>query len=201
MSGCLRSTSWSRPSTASASSNGCLPRWKRRRTAIFVSCRRPERRRSARPDPAGAPSLRGRPAARRTGPLARPERGGRQRRGRSRRFSRRRLCVSPGLLEEVAKRFASEPSLDGLTGRAVDEAGRSSPSWANDPQGLTRENLWNRAISFTIFLRAPLVARIGRFDEELGLGASTPWLRRGDRLPRCAGSTPVRESSTTRPLS
>ena len=57
----------------------------------------------------------------------------------------------------------------------MDEAGRSSPSWASDPQILTRENLWNRAISFTIFLRAPLVARIGRFDEELGLGASTPW--------------------------
>ena len=85
-------------------------------------------------------------------------------------------CVfSTGLLEEVAQRFASEPSLDGLTGRAVDEAGRSSRSWATDPQALTRENLWNRAISFTIFLRAPLVARIGRFDEELGLGASTPW--------------------------
>ena len=85
-------------------------------------------------------------------------------------------CVfSPGLLEEVARRFASEPSLDGLTGRAVDEAGRSSQSWETDPQALTRENLWNRAISFTIFLRAPLVARIGRFDEDLGLGASTPW--------------------------
>jgi glycosyltransferase involved in cell wall biosynthesis len=85
-------------------------------------------------------------------------------------------CVfSPGLLEEVAQRFASDPSLDGLTGRAADEAGRSSRPWASDPQVLTRENLWNRAISFTIFLRAPLVARIGRFDEELGLGASTPW--------------------------
>jgi glycosyltransferase involved in cell wall biosynthesis len=85
-------------------------------------------------------------------------------------------CVFPyGLLEQVARRFATDPSLDGLTGRAVDETGRSSRSWANDPQVLTRENLWNRAISFTIFLRAPLVARVGRFDEELGLGASTPW--------------------------
>jgi hypothetical protein len=57
----------------------------------------------------------------------------------------------------------------------VDEAGHSSPSWANDPEILTRENLWNRAISFTMFLRAPLVAQVGRFDEELGLGAATPW--------------------------
>jgi hypothetical protein len=75
----------------------------------------------------------------------------------------------------VARRFAGDPTLDGLTGRAIDEAGRSSSSWARDPALLTRENLWNRAISFTIFLRAPLVARVGRFDEQLGLGARSPW--------------------------
>jgi GT2 family glycosyltransferase len=85
-------------------------------------------------------------------------------------------CVfAPGLLEQVARRFASDPALDGLTGRAVDETGRSSRSWARDPKSLTRENLWNRAISFTIFLRAQLVARVGHFDEQLGLGVATPW--------------------------
>jgi hypothetical protein len=75
----------------------------------------------------------------------------------------------------VARRFAADPALDGLTGRALDEGEHSSSSWARDPALLTRENLWNRAISFTIFLRAPLVARIGRFDEQLGLGAGSPW--------------------------
>jgi len=85
-------------------------------------------------------------------------------------------CVfASDLLERVARRFAGDRALDGLTGRAVDEAGRSSQSWAQDPAPLTRENLWNRAISFTIFLRAPLVARVGRFDEQLGLGATAPW--------------------------
>jgi len=82
---------------------------------------------------------------------------------------------APELLERVARRFAGDPTLDGLTGRAIDEAGRSSSSWARDPALLTRENLWNRAISFTIFLRAPLVTRVGRFDEQLGLGARSPW--------------------------
>ena len=82
---------------------------------------------------------------------------------------------APELLERVVRRFAGDPALDGLTGRAIDEAGHSSPSWARDPALLTRENLWNRAISFTIFLRAPLVARVGRFDEQLGLGAGSPW--------------------------
>ena len=85
-------------------------------------------------------------------------------------------CVfASDLLERVALRFAGDRALDGLTGRAVDETGRSSQSWAQDPAPLTRENLWNRAISFTIFLRAPLVARVGRFDEQLGLGATAPW--------------------------
>ena len=85
-------------------------------------------------------------------------------------------CIfASGLLEQVARRFASDPALDGLTGRAVDETGRSSRSWARDPKSLTRENLWNRAISFTIFLRAQLVARVGHFDEQLGLGVATPW--------------------------
>jgi GT2 family glycosyltransferase len=81
---------------------------------------------------------------------------------------------APELLMQVARRLADD-SVDGLTGRAVDETGHSSSSWARDPALLTRENLWNRAISFTIFLRAPLVARVGRFDEQLGLGARSPW--------------------------
>jgi GT2 family glycosyltransferase len=80
---------------------------------------------------------------------------------------------APELLAQVAQRFAGD--LDGLTGRAVDETGKSSSSWAQDTAVLTRENLWNRAISFTIFLRAPLVERVGRFDEQLGLGAASLW--------------------------
>jgi glycosyltransferase involved in cell wall biosynthesis len=85
-------------------------------------------------------------------------------------------CVYPDdLLERVAQRFAGDPALDGLTGRAADAESRSSPSWARDAAELTRENLWNRAISFTIFLRRSLVERVGEFDEQLGLGAKGPW--------------------------
>ena len=79
-------------------------------------------------------------------------------------------CVYPeDLLERVAARFAADESLDGLTGREVDAAGTASPSWATDAATLTRENLWNRAISFTIFLRRTTVERVGPFDEALGL--------------------------------
>jgi GT2 family glycosyltransferase len=85
-------------------------------------------------------------------------------------------CVyAPDLLERVAERFAGDPGLGGLSGRAADAAGRSSPSWKTDPATLTRENLWNRAISFGIFLRRELVALVGRFDERLGLGSGQAW--------------------------
>ena len=85
-------------------------------------------------------------------------------------------CTFPeDLLERVASRFASEPELGGLTGREVDADGSSSPSWAREAATLTRENLWNRAISFTIFLRSSVVHSVGRFDEQLGLGSLTPW--------------------------
>jgi glycosyltransferase involved in cell wall biosynthesis len=82
---------------------------------------------------------------------------------------------APDLLERVAHRFAAEAELDGLTGRAVDDTGRASPSWAAEPARLTRDNLWNRAISFTIFLRSAVVQSVGEFDEQLGLGSGTAW--------------------------
>jgi glycosyltransferase involved in cell wall biosynthesis len=85
-------------------------------------------------------------------------------------------CVyPPDVLERVARRLAADPALDGITGRATGADGSSSPSWKPDGALLTRDNLWNRAISFTIFLRASLLARVGRFDEQLGLGAGTAW--------------------------
>jgi glycosyltransferase involved in cell wall biosynthesis len=85
-------------------------------------------------------------------------------------------CVyPPGLLQRVAERFADDDMLDGLTGRAVDAAGRSGRSWNADAATLTDDNLWNRAISYTIFLRRAIIERVGTFDEHLGLGSTEPW--------------------------
>jgi glycosyltransferase involved in cell wall biosynthesis len=75
-------------------------------------------------------------------------------------------CIYPSdLLERVAGRLDAEPELDGVTGR--------EPSWTSDSAVLTRENLWKRAISFTIFLRRAVVERVGAFDETLGLPTSS----------------------------
>lgn len=72
-------------------------------------------------------------------------------------------CTYPAdLLERVAARLAD---LDGVTGR--------EPWWSADAAALTRDNLWNRAISFTIFLRRSVVERVGAFDERLGLPVSS----------------------------
>ncbi|HEX4747004.1 MAG TPA: glycosyltransferase family A protein [Gaiellaceae bacterium] len=85
-------------------------------------------------------------------------------------------CVYPaGLLARVAQRFAADDELDGITGRAESADGASSPSWKTDPATLTDDNLWNRAISFSIFLRRRLLERVGPFDERLGLGSPEPW--------------------------
>ena len=79
------------------------------------------------------------------------------------------------LLSHIAERFAGDPGLDGVTGRAEDASGRSAASWSTQSTTLTDGNLWNRAISFTIFLRRNAVERVGTFDERLGLGSSEAW--------------------------
>jgi GT2 family glycosyltransferase len=85
-------------------------------------------------------------------------------------------CVyAPDLLEMVARRFVDEPVLDGLTGRSVGPDGRSVASWKQDTALMTDTNLWNRAISYTIFLRREVVEKVGTFDEQLGLGSGNPW--------------------------
>jgi GT2 family glycosyltransferase len=82
---------------------------------------------------------------------------------------------APDLLERLARRFADDPALDGLTGRAVGEDGATDPSWERDAAVLDPHNLWNRVISFAIFVRRGLVERVGAFDERLGLGAGSLW--------------------------
>ena len=85
-------------------------------------------------------------------------------------------CWYPdGLLSYVSARLQAQPALDGLTGRFVDGGGRSEGRWLARSQALTRFNVWRGAISFSIFLRRKLAERIGGFDEDLGVGAGTPW--------------------------
>jgi glycosyltransferase involved in cell wall biosynthesis len=79
------------------------------------------------------------------------------------------------LLSKVARIFATRTELDCLTGRSVDESGRtSSGRFATEPGPVDRLSVWGKGISFTLFVRA-LSVREMHFDEELGAGAGTVW--------------------------
>ena len=85
-------------------------------------------------------------------------------------------AYGPDVLQRVATFFEEHPEHDGLGGLPVDEAGKTSaghPDTKSSP--MTVFNLWRRVGSFTFFARHRLIARVGPFDETLGVGSGTPW--------------------------
>lgn len=85
-------------------------------------------------------------------------------------------CWYPdNLLEHVNAVLEKDASLDGITGRFVDGDGREEGRWLPRSQLLNRYNVWRGAIEFSMFLRRPLIDRVGGFDEVLGVGANTVW--------------------------
>jgi GT2 family glycosyltransferase len=81
----------------------------------------------------------------------------------------------PGLLAEVARRFAADDTLSGLSGSVEDDSGAASSSWKRDPAVLDLDNVWNRVNSAALVLRREVVEQVGDFDERLGLGSGEPW--------------------------
>jgi hypothetical protein len=86
-------------------------------------------------------------------------------------------CWYPtGLLEQVAGFFTAHPECDGLSGRSIDEEGRPSGGrWDRQAGEITRFNVWKRTCAYTVFLRLPVIAATGTFDETLGLGPQARW--------------------------
>jgi len=86
-------------------------------------------------------------------------------------------CWYPdGFLARVVSEFQARPSVDGLTGRSGDGQGKpSGGSFSSCPGRVDVENVWKKGISYTIFLRSLVCAAVGPFDEELGVGAQTPF--------------------------
>ncbi|HEY7380442.1 MAG TPA: glycosyltransferase family A protein [Gaiella sp.] len=81
----------------------------------------------------------------------------------------------PDLIGAVARRFAAQPDLDGLTGRTASASGEVAPNWSDTPGPVDRKTIWHRANSASLFLRGQLVERVGAFDERLGIGSGNPW--------------------------
>jgi glycosyltransferase involved in cell wall biosynthesis len=81
----------------------------------------------------------------------------------------------PDLLRSVVELLGVNKTWAGVTGRPVQPDGtRHAGAW--DPVGgvIDLRNVWFRGISYTMFLRATLVRRIGEFDDRLGLGSGHP---------------------------
>ena len=80
------------------------------------------------------------------------------------------------LLARVATWFDAHPRYDGVTGRAVDEAGDASTAPALGRAGPVKRNtVWKQGVSISIFLRRSVIGSVGGFNEELGVGSGTRW--------------------------
>lgn len=86
-------------------------------------------------------------------------------------------CVyARSFLERVAQRLEARPDVDGLSFPTADAEGRLDPGWGREATLLTTGNVWTRVASAGLFLRRALLERVGRFDEQLGMGGPGPWL-------------------------
>ena len=80
------------------------------------------------------------------------------------------------LIEQVRQRFASSPDIDVLTGRTTDTDGNDSLStFVGQDCQIDRWNVWRCGNSNTVFVRRSVIARGLRFNEELGVGSSSPF--------------------------
>jgi glycosyltransferase involved in cell wall biosynthesis len=82
---------------------------------------------------------------------------------------------APTLLADVAERLGADQGIDGLSVPTEDAEGRRDAGWGAEPTLLTSGNVWNLVASAGLFLRRPVIDRVGRFDEQLGVGGPGPW--------------------------
>lgn len=85
-------------------------------------------------------------------------------------------CAYPPQTLATVAGILADASLQGVTGKSEDFDGSPSGPRAHPiPTDVTFSNIWRCAVSYTIFLRAEAISRIGTFDETLGVGSPTPY--------------------------
>ncbi len=78
----------------------------------------------------------------------------------------------PDTLTNVASFFESHPGASGVSGRTVDRSGANSAGKFGDrEEEITRSNIWRSHNSVGLFLKIEVTAKVGDFDEQMGLGS------------------------------
>jgi len=86
-------------------------------------------------------------------------------------------CHYPSeLLSNVAALFMKNRTYDGITGIVIGENNNKlMPRFDKRDGHINCYNVWKRASSISIFLKADVIGTVGDFDELLGAGSGTPW--------------------------
>jgi|KBSSwiStaDraftv2_1062776.scaffolds.fasta_scaffold19996_4 glycosyltransferase involved in cell wall biosynthesis len=85
-------------------------------------------------------------------------------------------CWYPPRFIEHATRKITELRLDALTGRCTDESGRTmNGRFLEQAQWICRDNVWTTQVEWIAAWRRSLLVELGGYDENVGIGAATPW--------------------------
>ncbi len=83
---------------------------------------------------------------------------------------------APSLLSLLSAWLEAHPDIDGVSVISRDEKDRASNlRWDGQGGPINRNNVWRRAISYTVFLRRRVATAVGGFDPNLGVGSGTRW--------------------------
>lgn len=85
-------------------------------------------------------------------------------------------CYKLPVLAQVNQYFNQHPRVAAVTGRSItEEAGQKIWKWDTDPGRITKDNIWLRLNSNSLFIRKNLAEPVPEFNEILGVGAGTPF--------------------------
>ena len=86
-------------------------------------------------------------------------------------------CWYPeSLLLQVEEWFERHPGYDLLSCSVQDGSGREVASrWPRQSQQITRDSVLRTCVSAALFMRKAALINLGGFDEQMGLGAATPF--------------------------
>jgi glycosyltransferase involved in cell wall biosynthesis len=85
-------------------------------------------------------------------------------------------CWYPPWLLSRGVQLLSAARADVLTGRAADEQGNDiNGRYAQQPHKIDRSNVWVSGIEWVMLFKRSLLAAVMGFDENVGVGAATPW--------------------------